>query len=201
MPNLSISCSKSFPNEESKLQFLQILSQQVCQAMGKSELYMMVNYHDSSSICFAGDATTPAAFCQFFNMGELPAEKKTAACSKICEVLEKELQVPSNRIYVVFQEIQVRKTVISSFLLLPLFILPFLSLSSLLFSFSHRDLIGVGIRWWARKFRSSNRISSFLLLLLLLFWSLLFLTHSHYPSILTLRYLPYPHPIPSHPMA
>lgn len=61
---------------------------------------------------------------------------------EICEVLEKEFQVPSNRIYVVFQEIQVRKTVIPLFLSssssslhpsLPVSLLSSLLFSSLLF--------------------------------------------------------------------
>lgn len=67
---------------------------------GKSENWLMVAVEDGIRMWFRGDASDDSALvdvCLLGDVNEKGAEKMTAA---LCEILEKELGIPSDRVYV-----------------------------------------------------------------------------------------------------
>ena len=106
MPNLSINTSAILPDAVAKNALLTALSHAVASVMGKPEEYVMVTL-THSDVCFASNAGQPAAFCQLSSIGGLTNEVNTRLAAKVCELLGAHLHVPSDRVYIVFQDVKV----------------------------------------------------------------------------------------------
>jgi phenylpyruvate tautomerase len=77
--------------------------------LGKSIDYVMVVVNLGSSISFAQDGKLPSAYLEVKNIGELGAEVTQKLSGKLCEMVNRKLGVPQNRIYIEFQEAQRHK--------------------------------------------------------------------------------------------
>lgn len=77
--------------------------------LGKSTDYVMVVVNLGSSISFAQDSKSPSAYLEVKNIGELGPKVTQKLSGKLCEIVNRKLGVPQNRIYIEFQEVQRHK--------------------------------------------------------------------------------------------
>jgi phenylpyruvate tautomerase len=83
--------------------FLKKASRLVAQELGKPEQYMMVSLEPASAIMFAG-STEPAAFLELKAIG-FPVAKANELSRLLCELIESELGIRKDRIYINFADI------------------------------------------------------------------------------------------------
>lgn len=74
--------------------------------IGKSEAYLMVQIQSDCNIYFKGNKDDDSAFFEVKLLGKSTKanyEKLTAA---LCEIASEELAIPTNRVYVKFEEVE-----------------------------------------------------------------------------------------------
>ncbi|MGD8567137.1 MAG: phenylpyruvate tautomerase MIF-related protein [Gammaproteobacteria bacterium] len=99
MPYLSIQTNVAVSDDQSP-QLLQKVSASVAEMLGKPESYVMVALQASSSMVFAG-TDQPLAYLQLKSLG-LPESSTPQFSSSLCELLQSELDIPAERIYIEF---------------------------------------------------------------------------------------------------
>ena len=98
MPLLNISTNQKIKNEQI---LLEKSSQFISSLLKKSETYVMVKLTDSLQMYFAG-TDKPCCFIEIKSIGSL----NTSMMSKtICEFFSSEMEIPINRIYIYFQDV------------------------------------------------------------------------------------------------
>lgn len=73
--------------------------------IGKSESYLMVNMEDHCRLYFGGDGETPAAFVEIRLFGKASKEAYGKMTKAVTNIIEGELDIPGNRIYVQYEEV------------------------------------------------------------------------------------------------
>jgi phenylpyruvate tautomerase len=96
MPMINVKCSYDIPES-----VLKRLSSIAAETIGKPEQYVMTA--GSHAYVMMSGSTEPAAFVEVKSIGGLSPEVNRALSKKICELLETELQIPAERIYITFQ--------------------------------------------------------------------------------------------------
>ena len=99
MPYLLIQTNQAVSTENSQ-SLMQRASKTVAEILGKSENYVMVNLQDSACMTFAG-TTEPAAFLHLKSLG-LPEASTTDYSTALCGMLEQELGISPDRIFINF---------------------------------------------------------------------------------------------------
>lgn len=99
MPTLIVKTNVSMPTDQHQA-LLKRASQQVAQALGKPEAYVMVLLEMDQLICFGGD-TSPAAFLELKSLG-LPEDKTAQLSATLCDFVSETLEVPPSRVYIEF---------------------------------------------------------------------------------------------------
>ena len=79
---------------------LKALSVAVSRALGKPENYVMIALESDTAMMFAGD-DSPTAYIELKSLG-LPEDKTSFFSEALCTVIEQELGIPQNRIYIEF---------------------------------------------------------------------------------------------------
>lgn len=98
MPLLSIETNQVFTNKQDAL--LQTASRSVAAMLGKPEQYVMLRLQHNPALWFAG-SDKPAAILELKSLGL--AEERTAEFSQtLCALIETELGIPAERIYIEF---------------------------------------------------------------------------------------------------
>ena len=98
MPLLNISTNRKIKNE----QILFAKSSDLISSLtGKSENFVMVKLTHSMSMYFAG-TNEPCAFIEIKSIGSLDPSKMS---KPICEFFSTELEIPTERIYIFFQDV------------------------------------------------------------------------------------------------
>tara|TARA_Y100001978_G_scaffold113782_1_gene101464 strand:- start:764 stop:1099 length:336 start_codon:yes stop_codon:yes gene_type:complete len=98
LPLISISTNKNIKNQHI---FLKKSSNFISSLLDKSEDFVMVKLNDSLQIYFAGK-DSPCCFIEIKSIGSIEPSKMS---KPICEFFSNELKIPSERIYVNFQDI------------------------------------------------------------------------------------------------
>ncbi|MEW6352985.1 MAG: phenylpyruvate tautomerase MIF-related protein [Pseudomonadota bacterium] len=99
MPYLKIQTNTP-PTPKAQQELLKTLSRAVAKHLGKPESYVMVALEPPIPMLFGGEAA-PLAYLELKSVG-LP-QAKTAELSKaLCELVERELGVPQDRVYIEF---------------------------------------------------------------------------------------------------
>lgn len=98
MPLVKITCSSEIPPE-----LLPEFSAALQESIGKPEKYIMV-VADKADLLMSG-AHGPAAFVEVKSVGGLSREVNGELSTKICDLLQTHLNIPGERIYIVFQSI------------------------------------------------------------------------------------------------
>ncbi len=72
--------------------------------IGKSEAYLMVQIQSDCKLYFRGNNDDASAFFEVKLLGKSTKEKYTALTAALCDIATSELSIPSNRVYVKFEE-------------------------------------------------------------------------------------------------
>ena len=102
MPYLKIQTSESVDNNLCQA-VLKKASKLVAQQLSKPEDYVMVSLEPSGAMVFAGSAE-PTAFLELRALG-LPAKKTGELSRLLCELIESELGVPKERVFINFADV------------------------------------------------------------------------------------------------
>ena len=101
MPYFKIQTNREVA-DEAKQEILKKASLLVSKNLGKPERYVMVRFDPVMPMMFAG-STMPCAYLELKSIG-LP-ESKTEVLSKVlCQFLNDELKIPSERVYIEFAD-------------------------------------------------------------------------------------------------
>lgn len=88
--------------DESKQQLLSGLSSTTAEVLGKPERYVMVSLEDDRDMRFAGD-DAPCAYLELKSIG-LPEAQTARLSATLCELVNSELGIPQERIYIEFAD-------------------------------------------------------------------------------------------------
>jgi phenylpyruvate tautomerase len=103
MPLLKLETTVAVP-EKQRGALMGQLSRLVAEAIGKPEEYVMVAL-SQTEILMAGKPGK-AAFVDLRSIGGLGSDTNRKLTEGLCDVLETELQVPPDRVYVVFTDVR-----------------------------------------------------------------------------------------------
>ncbi len=99
MPYLIIRTNQPVPEQAGK-QLLTKATGLVAEQLGKSEQYVMVSLEPVAAMLFAG-SNAPLAYIELKSIA-LPEQKVPALSETLCSLLEQEIHVPKERIYIEF---------------------------------------------------------------------------------------------------
>ena len=68
--------------------------------MGKPETYLMVNLVENQDLYFGGKKLDKGAYVEVKVLGSVDSGASSKMTAKVCEILEKELGIPGNAVYV-----------------------------------------------------------------------------------------------------
>lgn len=72
---------------------------------GKTESYLMVDITGGCNLYFRGDNLEETAFVEVKILGKSDRDIFTAMTAEICSILQSVINVPSNRVYVKYEEV------------------------------------------------------------------------------------------------
>jgi phenylpyruvate tautomerase len=104
MPLIQLDTSYVFPDQNRKQAIAKILSQIAAEGSGKPEQYVMACIHDGVAMTMSG-APGPCALVTVKAIGGLNKSVNQALAAKASQILQKELGIPQNRIYLIFEEL------------------------------------------------------------------------------------------------
>jgi phenylpyruvate tautomerase PptA (4-oxalocrotonate tautomerase family) len=105
MPLINVYTSAPAPSADKRTTLLQSLSRTLAQELAKPEAYVMTCLVPQTSMTFAG-TEAPACYAEIKNIGQLAPEKTTRLSNVLSALLERELGVPKNRIYLEFTNVE-----------------------------------------------------------------------------------------------
>ncbi len=73
---------------------------------GKSEAWLMVGFEDNYSLYFKGNNSAESAFIDVKLFGSASRETYNNLTSKICSLFNESLNIPKDRIYVTYEEVE-----------------------------------------------------------------------------------------------
>jgi len=103
MPYISIETNQTV-DQAANRDLMKKLSAFIAELLGKPESYVMVTIKPGTPLIFAG-SDEPAAFVRLKSIG-LPKERCTEFSEKICDFVEQELEVPPNRVFIDFKDLE-----------------------------------------------------------------------------------------------
>ncbi|MFA6053063.1 MAG: phenylpyruvate tautomerase MIF-related protein [Methylobacter sp.] len=99
MPYLKLNTNASVSSEESP-ELLRKLSQLMAKETGKPERYVMIELEGNKAMLFGG-SSEPLAYLECKSIGLSAAQIKSLS-SSLCQLLENELQLTADRVYIEF---------------------------------------------------------------------------------------------------
>lgn len=72
--------------------------------IGKPEAYLMLKFEENCRLWFAGENCEEAAYVEVALLHSAPKASYQKLTEAICEILNEELAIPANRIYVKYSE-------------------------------------------------------------------------------------------------
>lgn len=70
--------------------------------LGKPESYLMLGFEDNYHLYFGGKKLEKGAFISVGVFGEVNSQASGKMSAKLCEILEKELGIPGDKIYITY---------------------------------------------------------------------------------------------------
>lgn len=101
MPYIDINTNATL-NEEQLDNIKHLCGRAIALIPGKSEQYLMVRISDKANLWFQGDEST-AAMVEISLFGKASRENCEALTKEICNILEREANIPPQRTYVKYQ--------------------------------------------------------------------------------------------------
>jgi phenylpyruvate tautomerase len=99
---LETTCDLSDPSKKESV--AKGLSRLAAEGIGKPEQYVMTCVEDKAGMTMAGE-TGPCALVTVKSIGGLNKSVNQTLTGQICQLLQEELAIPTDRIYVTFQEL------------------------------------------------------------------------------------------------
>lgn len=93
-------------NKEKKELLKSKLGEIITNIPGKSEEYLMVGFEDNYSLYFAGKELEYGAFVNVKIFGKAKKEDLEKITKDICNLYEEELNIPQDKIYVTYDEVE-----------------------------------------------------------------------------------------------
>lgn len=105
MPLIKVQTSITVPDPAAVEALLKTLSHNLAQHLGKSEAYVMTAFEAGVAMTFGGTAD-PVCYLEIKNIGTMKPTQTQAMSQDFCQVVEQQLGVPANRIYLEFTDAQ-----------------------------------------------------------------------------------------------
>ena len=102
MPYFSIETNQAI-DPASNRQILKKTSAFIADLLGKPESYVMVSIQPETPLVFGG-SDEPAAFVRLKSIG-LPIDRCQELSEKICRLVEQEIGVPKDRVFIDFKDV------------------------------------------------------------------------------------------------
>ncbi|XP_010003089.1 PREDICTED: macrophage migration inhibitory factor [Chaetura pelagica] len=83
--------------------FTEELTQQLSKAMGKPAQYLAIQISPDQLMSFG--SADPCAVCFLYSIGKIGEQENKVYSKLLCDLLNKQLKIPSDRIYISFFEI------------------------------------------------------------------------------------------------
>ena len=100
MPMINSKITVSVPQEKRN-----VLKSEIGKAisvMGKPESYLMLGFEDNYDLYFGGKKLEKGAFISVEVLGEVNASDSQKMSAKLCEIFQKELGIPGDKIYITY---------------------------------------------------------------------------------------------------
>ncbi len=104
MPLIELDTSCEVADASKRQQLVAGLSRIVAEGTGKPEQYVMACVRDKVAMAMSGQAGL-SALVTVKAIGGLSKAVNQGLAGKICQMLQKELAVPADRVYITFQEL------------------------------------------------------------------------------------------------
>lgn len=104
MPSIHTITSVNISNEQAD-QIKKRFGKAIEQIPGKSEGWLMVSFDDGCKMYFKGDGGDPCALVNVRIYGKANADAYNRLTGELTQILNEELAIPANRIFVTHQEI------------------------------------------------------------------------------------------------
>jgi phenylpyruvate tautomerase len=104
MPLIQVDTSCNLSDQNKKQSVVKALSHLAAEAMGKPEQYVMACIHDNVVMSMSGQAG-PCALVTVRSIGGLSKTVNQNVAAQVGQMLQKELAIPPNRIYLTFEDI------------------------------------------------------------------------------------------------
>ena len=72
---------------------------------GKTEDWLMLSYEGNASMYFKGNADEPCAICHVMLYGSATEQDYAALTERLTDILYEELEIPTDRVYVTYSEV------------------------------------------------------------------------------------------------
>jgi phenylpyruvate tautomerase len=105
MPLIQVDTSCSLSDSNKKQALAKMLSQIAAEVSGKPEQYVMASIHDNVTMIMSR-AAGPCALVTVKAIGGLSKAVNQTFASKVSQVLQEELGIPPNRVYLTFEELE-----------------------------------------------------------------------------------------------
>ncbi len=100
MPMINSKITLSVPQE--KRDVLKSEIGKAISVMGKPESYLMLGFEDNYDLYFGGKKLEKGAFISVEVLGEVNAADSQKMSAKLCEIFQKELGIPGDKIYITY---------------------------------------------------------------------------------------------------
>jgi phenylpyruvate tautomerase len=104
MPLINVYTSAESPSEDKSQTLLRDLSKTLAHLLGKPENYVMTCLVPRPRMTFAG-SFEPACLVEIKSIGGITRESATRLTEAVCKEVHEVLRVPTNRIYVVLDDV------------------------------------------------------------------------------------------------
>ena len=100
MPMINSKVTVSLPQE--KRDILKAEIGKAVAILGKPETYLMVGFEENYDLYLGGKKLEKGAFISVEVLGEVDAGASAKMSGKLCEIFEKELGIPGDKIYITY---------------------------------------------------------------------------------------------------
>jgi len=104
MPLIQLDTSCTLSDQDKRQSLAKMLSRLAAEGIGKPEQYVMACVHDNVAMTMSG-STGPCALVTVKSIGGLSKAVNQTLASKVGQMLQKELAIPQNLVYLTFEDV------------------------------------------------------------------------------------------------
>ncbi|RYH16119.1 hypothetical protein EON65_30610 [archaeon] len=108
MPVLIVNTSAKLPEGDARAAVMREASELLSRVLDKPIQIVLVSLNQVSAQMFGGDDSLSAAFCNVYAVGGVNRENNAALTEGIFGIMQKYTDVPGNRMFVSFQDLEVK---------------------------------------------------------------------------------------------